>query len=325
MIAEPTPLPDQPERRGLGGSDAAAAIGLSPWKAPITLWQEKIGQLVEWEGNEPAYWGTVLEPVIREHYARLHDARIYVPPEPLYDVERPWMRASPDGIVLVGEEWDRGLEVKAPGLRQDEHWGAEGSEDVPIVYEVQVRWYMHVTKRPRWDFAVLIGGQGYREYAIERDLEVEEAIVGEADHFWNAYVVPRVPPPPDATSEYSEYLARSYAKKRKDYLVATVELDAKVTQLVELREQLKAVERDKKLLENQVRAAIGDAAGVDTSLGRLKNTLVKGQRKTNWQAIAEELLLQLPLAGVAVERDDLIAKHTKRGSSYHRFYLGKKR
>ena len=49
-------------QKGIGGSDAAAVLGLSRWKGPIDIWLSKTQEIMQDDGqSEAAYWGTVLE------------------------------------------------------------------------------------------------------------------------------------------------------------------------------------------------------------------------------------------------------------------------
>src|SRR6059058_4244881 len=62
-------------RGGIGSSDAAAAVGLNPYKSMLELWLEKTGggspQPLENEDDaSPTYWGTLLEPIVAAHYTR---------------------------------------------------------------------------------------------------------------------------------------------------------------------------------------------------------------------------------------------------------------
>lgn len=313
------------KRHGLGGPDVAAAIGLSPYKSPITLWQELTGRLEGFAGNEKTKWGTTLEPVIRQEYADRHGTMVIFPDEPFYIGD--WRRASPDGLIPGPDRRDgnvsridllRGLEVKNVGLRMQSQWGDDGSADVPALYEVQVRWYMSILNLDRWDFAVLIGGQEYHEYTIQRDLEIEEALIAQATEFWFEHVLKDVPPPPDATNDYAHFLVERYAKRSKEYVQASAVMNQKLNHLRNLTDDLKRIEVDKKRLENEVRSELADAAGVDFEGGRLKNTPVRGRRTTNWQAVAEAALEMFPET-----RSALIDKHTKRGRGHHRFYWPK--
>jgi predicted phage-related endonuclease len=57
-------------RQTLGASDAAAALGLSPYCSPLQLYLRKIGSLPEQEETEAMRWGTLLEPLLAREYTR---------------------------------------------------------------------------------------------------------------------------------------------------------------------------------------------------------------------------------------------------------------
>ena len=53
-------------RRGIGGSDVAAVLQLSPWRTPLDVWNDKLGLSPEHEMTSSLYWGTTLEQVVAE-------------------------------------------------------------------------------------------------------------------------------------------------------------------------------------------------------------------------------------------------------------------
>ena len=63
-------------RQGIGSSDAAAAVGLNPYKSQLELWLEKTGRdgllpkTDPLDEESPAYWGNILEPIVAAHYTR---------------------------------------------------------------------------------------------------------------------------------------------------------------------------------------------------------------------------------------------------------------
>jgi putative phage-type endonuclease len=63
-------------KQGIGGSDAAAAVGLSPYKSQLELWLEKTGRDADLpkpdaqDTREPVYWGTLLEPIVAAAYTQ---------------------------------------------------------------------------------------------------------------------------------------------------------------------------------------------------------------------------------------------------------------
>lgn len=74
-------------RDGLGASDAAAVLGISPWKTNVQLWEEKC-RLVQPEdiGDKPAVqYGNDAEPLLRQFFALDH---------PEYHQRRPYPVAA---------------------------------------------------------------------------------------------------------------------------------------------------------------------------------------------------------------------------------------
>ena len=63
-------------KQGIGSSDAAAAVGLNPYKSQLELWMEKTGRDAELpkpdpeDTTHPVYWGTLLEPIVAAAYTK---------------------------------------------------------------------------------------------------------------------------------------------------------------------------------------------------------------------------------------------------------------
>ena len=58
-------------RKGIGGSDAAAILGMNPWKSPMDVWLEKTGEFTRTMKRTKDVLGTVLEDIVaREFMAR---------------------------------------------------------------------------------------------------------------------------------------------------------------------------------------------------------------------------------------------------------------
>lgn len=69
-------------KSGIGGSDAAAAVGLNPYMSPLELWLEKTGRDANLEKPDPkdttapVYWGTLLEPIVAAAYTQQTGNRV---------------------------------------------------------------------------------------------------------------------------------------------------------------------------------------------------------------------------------------------------------
>lgn len=63
-------------RTGIGGSDAAAAVGLNPYMSALELWLDKTGRgdgmprPAPDDTTSPTYWGTLLEPIVAASYTK---------------------------------------------------------------------------------------------------------------------------------------------------------------------------------------------------------------------------------------------------------------
>jgi putative phage-type endonuclease len=310
--------------RGLGGSQIAAAVGLNPYCPPIQLWCELVGEAEGFEGNRFTKWGKLLEEPIRQEYAERHGVVVEVP-EPIVDG---WKRARPDGLVyeydlreqlLSGRQClnprpDRGLEVKTGDKYTTDRWGEPETDEIPIEYLCQDTWYMHVTDLPRWDTAVLLGGNDYREYILERDRDFERSLVARASHFWHHHVLKRIPPEPDGSDEYRDWIGRRYPHVTDDYVEADEVADQMAVQLRDVVREIKSLERVESKLWNELLSRIGDASGMVTSVGKITYRPVKGKAKTDWEAIARELADRLGLS--TRERLQLTADNTARGKGY---------
>src|SRR6185437_11408186 len=86
--------------RGIGGSDCAAALGLSRWKTARQLYHEKRGELQPDEPDEELiWWGNMLEPVVRQRYAEKTGNVVRLPASTLWHSRHEFMCAHIDGYV----------------------------------------------------------------------------------------------------------------------------------------------------------------------------------------------------------------------------------
>lgn len=88
-------------RRGIGGSDASVICGINRYKSPVELWMEKTNQLQVQESGEAAYWGTQLEPFVRDEFTKRTGIEVSKPSVILQSTEHSFMLANLDGICEV--------------------------------------------------------------------------------------------------------------------------------------------------------------------------------------------------------------------------------
>jgi putative phage-type endonuclease len=233
---------------GLGGGDAAPAIGISPWRTPYDLWLEKTGQGEPVATTEPMLWGTLLEQPIATEYSRRTGRTVESMPM-LRHPTHEWMIAHIDRRI-VGEK--RILEVKTS--RDGRGWGEPGTDEIPIYYNAQVQHYCVVSGAEICDVAVLIGGSDFRIYEVHADPVIARELVAQEYEFWQR-VEQRAPPEPtnlhDAVRRWGHLLIERAVEAAADELQAIETL----RRLREQRATLQAAEVEAKLT---LMTALGD-------------------------------------------------------------------
>lgn len=173
---------------GLGGSDAAPALGMSPYKSALELFLEKRDRPAASPVQLAAFrWGHLLEPVIRQEYATATGRIVRLPSSTLRHPKHNFMLAHLDGVT----DDKRIVEVKTS--RSSDGWGKSGSDEVRHDYLLQVQHYMAITGYVVADIAVLIGGNDFRIFEVPADRELQEMIIESEHDFWQ--MVERGEPP----------------------------------------------------------------------------------------------------------------------------------
>lgn len=215
-------------RQGLGGSDAAAALGLSQWKTPYEVYQEKRGELEpeDQSHRNDFYWGHKLEPLLREEYAKLTGETLRSDLQGIYQSQNhSFLLATPDDIT----ESERIVDYKS--ATSSRNWGAIGTDDIPRQYLIQMQHYMLVTGFKVADLAVwFLMSREYRIYEIERDDRVQELLLNGEIEFWRR-VEDGEPPDPITVAEARQRYRMSENKEviadetvEKAYRVMTIGL-----------------------------------------------------------------------------------------------------
>lgn len=247
-------------RKGIGGSDIAAVAGLSRWKSPMDVYLDKIGAAPDRELTAAMRWGTRLEAFVCEHFSDEHHEFMVMTDVPIIaDKEHPYRLANVDALLLSGPHYVAGWEGKTSSAWNKSEWDGDTP---PIEYVLQCQWYMGVSGLPRWYLSVLIGGNDYREWVIERDEEIITDLRERAAAFWRL-VEDRTPPAIDGTQATSRVLAELYPAEDA-VLDPPLQLEDEVERyaqaVVEAKERVKDAQASLRLAENELKAAMGEHA-----------------------------------------------------------------
>lgn len=251
-------------KNGIGSSDAAAAVGLNPYKSQLELWLEKTGRdaaLPKIDPNDeesPAYWGNILEPIVAAHYSKRSGNRVrkinavLQHPDPTLD----FMLANIDREV-IGATDVQILECKTAGINGSRLW----KEGVPEYVVLQVQHQLAVTGKQAADVAVLLGGQHLEIHRIERDDVLIERLISLERQFWQ-YVTTDTMPPVDGTDSADRALRCLYPQDNQitlDFTEDTV-LSSTYSDLIAVRQTIAEAEKVEAKLKQTLQQAIGAAS-----------------------------------------------------------------
>ena len=245
----------------IGGSDAAAVVGLNPFSTPYSLWAEKTGRLPGFSGNLTTEVGTYLEDFVAKKFEEETGKKVRRCNHSLFNSKYPWAIANIDREV-IGE--DAGLECKSTSeLNLKKFKGGE----YPAQYYCQCVHYMAVTGKRRWYLAVLIGNRDFKWFTIERDEAEIAALMTAEEDFWKL-VEEGTPPAVDGYKATTEAINAMYAESDD----STVDLYMHHTDLkmyMELGKQIKELEALQEEAKNRIKAFMADAGTGESSKYRV--------------------------------------------------------
>lgn len=270
-------------RTGIGGSDIAALLGLSPYKTQVELWLDKTGRAPDIEPDatqaERMHWGNVLEQVVAAEYAARTGRRVQRINSMLRHQRFTAALANIDRALVVDgsrARWDdaSGRVAGSDGVLEcktahalaagSAEWGEPGTDEVPQHYWTQCQWYLGVTGLPKADLAVLFGGQKFAIYTIQPDAAIQLDMLERAQDWWERHVVCDMPPEPTSEAD-----AKALWRSHREGVEKIVDADVAqaVAELQEAKRQQKALEELEQSLRDIVCAAIGEAEAI-TYMGR---------------------------------------------------------
>lgn len=303
-----------PEARPLRlfSQDAAAALGLDPGKSQLELWLEKTGRQTASLDNDPrndstpAFWPSVLEPIIAWRYSRSTGRKVrrYSREVSHASSDLPWMVARVEREVLDNEDVQL-LACRAVGAGEVHRW----QEGVPVAMRLQVMHLLAVTGKHAADVAVLLGGQQWQVHRIDRDEDsIAQLIEGERQ-FWH-YLDTDRPPPADGTASAGKAIARLYPQDsgarcdfRQQAGLLAIYLELKVVRQALQAKQARAAE-----LQQRLQQALGDA-----TYGDFPHGSIRWQRGQDRMVLDVDRLLQ--------EQPELLERYAKHLPGERQFFI----
>lgn len=320
-------------RRGCGASDVAALLGFDRYRTPWQVWADKTGHPLYQPPAETDAMrlGLEIEDWLRGQVKRLvhpdwpMGGGASKPPERINaHPEHSWRLASLDGVIhwpyshepdcaivtthhltctcgAYGRRQDIELvELKTAGLISGRAYGWTDTT-VPLGYELQARWQMHVMDAPICHIVALVVGRGLCHYPIPRDLDLEADLVEQVSDWWDRHIIGGEEPP--LTGRDAAVVAALYPKVTRPS-VDLDDTDAMAHWRAYLDARQDATDAEQRKLEagTALKALIGEA-----QIGRVEGRQIAAwsERKgrVDWEAIARELY---GLLADALEPDPII-------------------
>ena len=289
-------------KRGIGGSDASVVCGINRYKSPVELWLDKTNQIPAEEAGEAAYWGTLLEDVVRSEFSKRTGINVKQVHYILQSEEHPFMLANLDGICEHPEFGTCGFEAKTASAYKASEW----EDGIPDEYQLQIQHYMAVTGYKGFYIAVLIGGNTFRWKFVERDEELISMLIELESDFWY-HVQDLTPPPLDGSKASAQFLAERFPNSTNK---TQLKLPDSATQLIEeydsACEQLEVLNEQKQKAENQLKQMLGDHESASA-----------GNHIITWKSISQE---RLDSKTLKAEHPTLYKKYSNQ-TSYRRFSI----
>ncbi len=253
---------------GIGSSDAAPAIGLSPYKCPLSLWLEKTGRKEpeDLSEKEAVIWGTILEPILARVYAERTGRKVRRVNAILQHSTHRFMLANLDREVRCPEEGWGILEIKTASYHSAPQW----EDGIPVAYQCQVLHQLAVTGHDWADVAVLIGGQDFRIYRVHRDEDKIADLIARETVFWQ-HVQLDTQPAPDGSDDAGAALSWLFPRDDGQTidLSESIEGNRLFSALLAERQRKEDAEAKEAAIRQQIQNVLGHASAAVFESGRI--------------------------------------------------------
>lgn len=276
-------------RKGIGGSDAAAILGLSPWATAVTVWLDKTGRTAQTPANNAMRIGTELENLVATLYCENTGREVQRYNTMLH---REHLLGNIDRLVVPegGKIASHMGVIRTDTLLECKTSSREWDDGVPIYYQTQVQHYMGLDPNlAHADVACLfLNRKHFETYRVERDDEVIGMMQTRLNEWWERHVERDEMPPPVCEADCRLLWARSNPGKS---VMATPEIEGLVEQYRRLKAEEKSAKEQAGDMQSEICTFLGDAEILTGFDGRpiLTWKSAKDSVKTDWEGVAKAL------------------------------------
>ena len=281
----PSPVPGSPDwieqrRHGIFATDAATVMGRSPWDSPFDKFAEMQGTTMPKVETESMEMGLILQPIVGRLWAKKHGRQIRANPWTYWLEDGIGSHFDFDVVPPKGQPVTEILEVKTADKFAARDWGEQDTDQVPEAYAIQCHHEM-MCRGPlivRCYLAVLIGGNRFRSYVIDRDDETAGYILSIERRFL-ANARAGIAPEMDGSEAATAYLRGLSPHDNGERWDLPEPIEEIATAYLSAREQELSVWKQKDTLANRLREAMGSHA---LATGKQVKVSFKNNKDTDW-------------------------------------------
>lgn len=230
-------------KKGIGGSDIGAILGISKYKTPIDVFREKKENYLTPE-NIPMRAGKWNEELIAQLFAEKTGFKVFKPTQMTFTKDIIF-KASIDRF-FTDENGNTGiLECKCSGgfLKEPD-----------ISHFAQLQWYLGITGYDKGCLAYLCAYHDLKYFEFNRDDEFIATMQSEALNFWNNHIVTGIVPDPIS----AEDILKLYEKTNGLPIEADSTLVTAYNNLVDIKNKKKELTKEETRYKEILQLAIKD-------------------------------------------------------------------
>lgn len=252
--------------QGLGGSDAAAALGENPYKTRFQLFEEKTGKrlLLNQDKNVSIRVGIQLEPVAAEMYSELTGESLTHIETSVWHPEHSWMYAHVDRFVNNPESdsFQKILEIKTS--RNSKRWGEPGTAEVPKEVFFQCLHNLAVTGADVCDVPVIFLDKGqFSVFTVKRNDDIIRDLIEAERRFWFEHVLQNIPPDPSTLDD----LKLRYPHSDGSAKIANKSIRLTFDEYKARKDKIALLEKEAESLLLGIKSYMGDSESLEDGTG----------------------------------------------------------
>lgn len=263
-------------KKGIGGSDAGAILGLNPYSSAFQVYCDKKGLVNTEVDNEAVRQGRALEEYVAQRFCEEKGLKVKRCNYLVQNPEHPYMIADVDRLLF---RENAGLECKTASPMTKVDYAAG---EIPPQYYAQCVHYMAVTGAQYWYIAILVISRSFHLFRIDRDESEISALIDRERDFWHGNVLAGVTPEADGSDQAGKVIQRLYRGDPAEPPAILYGSEGNIERIRALDTEIRALTKEqdalKQAIQMQMReATVGTAEGYTVKYAPQTRTTVDGK------------------------------------------------